>query len=238
MKTNTGLQQIREAERKSHIEIYSDKNLYESGSWLAKPIKTVLDLIPMFKEYQKLRLLDLGSGVGRNSIAFAREYQNISCTVECVDILDLAIEKLEENAVKYNVASSVKGVVAPIEEYFISENSYDFIMAVSALEHVESEGTFVRMLKKICSGIAENGIVCLVINSNVVETDKATGNPLEPQFEVNLDTDELQKMLEDIFGEWEKIKTSVSVQKYDIPRDNGVVDLTSNVVTFVARKRN
>lgn len=238
MKTNTRLQQIREAERKSHIEIYSDKNLYESGSWLAKPIKTVLDLIPMFKNYQQLRILDLGSGVGRNSIAFAREYQNISCTVECVDILDLAIKKLEENAGKFNVASSVKGIIAPIEEYPIAENAYDVIMAVSALEHVESEAIFLQMLKKISRGITENGVVCLVINSNVVEMDKVTGNPLEPQFEVNLDTELLQKMLEGIFGEWEKIKTLVSVQKYDIPRDNSVVDLTSNVVTFVARKRN
>ncbi len=52
MKQATRLQQIRESERNSHMEIYSIKELFEPGSWLQKPIKTVLDLIPL---YHRLR---------------------------------------------------------------------------------------------------------------------------------------------------------------------------------------
>lgn len=229
------LEQIRRFERDSHIEIYSTKELYESGSWLQKPIKTVLDIVPMFEEYQELHILDLGSGVGRNSIPFAQKYAEIPCTIECVDILELAIEKLKYNAEKYNVASSIKGIVAPIEEYSIPENSYDLIMAISALEHINSEEAFIAKLREIQAGIRENGIVCLIINSNVVEKDKATGKGLAPQFEVNLPTAKLQSLLEQSFKGWEKIKATVSVQHYDIPREKGVVELTSNVVTLVAR---
>lgn len=29
--------------------MYSNEELYEEGSWLSKPIKTVLDIIPEFK---------------------------------------------------------------------------------------------------------------------------------------------------------------------------------------------
>lgn len=236
MKNNLRLQQIREAERNSHIEIYSGKELYESGSWLQKPIRTVLDLMPLFRDYRELHILDLGGGVGRNSIPFAQEYRNISCTVECVDILELAIEKLKDNAQKYNAASTIKGIVSSIEDYAIEENNYDLIMAISALEHVESKDAFIHKLIEMRDGIRENGIVCLVINSEVIETDKQTGESLPPQFEVNLSTDEMQKILMDTFCDWNIIKRTVRAQQYDIPRECGVVELKTNVVTLVARK--
>lgn len=67
---NTGhLLQIRESERKSHIEMYSNSELFKEGSWLRKPIKTILNLLPEFKDYKELNVLDLGCGVGRNCIA-------------------------------------------------------------------------------------------------------------------------------------------------------------------------
>lgn len=65
------LAKIRESERKSHEALYSGEELYKEGSWLKKPIKTVLDLLPLFREYDELKVLDLGCGVGRNAIAVA-----------------------------------------------------------------------------------------------------------------------------------------------------------------------
>lgn len=47
------LDEIRESEKKSHIETYTKNELYENGSWLPKPIKTVLDLIPLFEDYEE-----------------------------------------------------------------------------------------------------------------------------------------------------------------------------------------
>ena len=48
------LKQIRESEKQSHIEMYSNSELYKEGSWLRKPIKTVLDIIPLFNDYSEL----------------------------------------------------------------------------------------------------------------------------------------------------------------------------------------
>lgn len=59
---NSRLQQIRESERKSHIETYSNEAMYQEGSWLRKPIKTVLDVLPVFEGYEELTVLDLGCG--------------------------------------------------------------------------------------------------------------------------------------------------------------------------------
>ena len=183
------LAKIRENERKSHIEMYSNEELYNSESWLKKPIKTVCDLMPLFGNYKKLKVLDLDCGVGRNCLAIAYEYKN-----------------------------------------------YDLIIGVSSLEHIDTKDSFVSKLTEIKDGIRKNGIVCLVINSQVREFEKSTGQELSAQFEVNLSTDELQQILEGTFTGWSVLKSTVQEQQYDIPRGSFVSDLRTNVVTYVAKK--
>lgn len=236
MKMDDRLTRIRESEKNSHIETYTRENLYDKDSWLQKPIKTVRELIPLFEEYKELRVLDLGCGIGRNSICIAETYQNINCTVDCIDLLEIAIEKLKKNAKAYGVEEIINGIITPIEEYEIHEDSYDLIMAVSALEHIDSEESFIRKLSEMKNGVKENGIVCLVINSNVRETSTATGEALEAQFEVNFPTEKLQSLLEDIFSDWRVLKTGVSAQEYDIPRNGSISHLDTNVVTYVAQR--
>lgn len=231
------LKQIRESEKQSHIKMYSNSELYKEGSWLRKPIKTVLDIIPLFNDYSELNVLDLGCGVGRNCIAVAQSFKNFPCKIDCVDILDLAIEKLYENAEELGVASSISGIVETIENYPIGENKYDLALAISALEHIDSEQSFLSKLSEINRGIRKNGIVCFVINSDVKETDKSTGEEIPAQFEVNLQTEKLQAALKEKFSDFEIMKTAVSEQQYDIPRGDIISDLKTKVVTFVARKK-
>lgn len=227
------MEQIRKNERDSHTELYSTSGLYEPGSWLQKPIKTVTDLLGYFEDRFSLRVLDLGCGVGRNCIAIAKHFSHISCRIDCVDILELAIEKLMENAEFHGVSSGIHGIVSPIDDYAIGEDSYDLILAVSALEHVDSTGTFSRKLEEIRRGTRKDGIVCLVVNSDVRESDKETGAPLPPQFEVNLTTEELQSILANVFSGWKVLKSTVRQQRYDIPRGDRTSDLQTNVVTYV-----
>lgn len=231
------LSQIRAAEKESHTEIYNEKELFSPGSWLAKPVKTVLDLLPLFENPAEFRALDLGCGVGRNSIPVAQRFGDIPCRVDCVDILDVAIEKLAENARRFGVGHAIHGVVSPIEDYPIEPGRYDLILAVSALEHVASEGAFVAKLEQIRDGLRPGGVACLIINSGVREQDKATGRGLAPQFEVNLPTRELRRILEQTFGGWEIIKYTVNHQNYEIPRAGGTAQLETDVVTCAARKK-
>lgn len=230
------LQSIRESERNSHNKLYSGEELYKEGSWLNKPIKTVTDLFPLFDDCKEFRALDLGSGVGRNSIAIAKQFRSDSCRVDCVDILELAIEKLRENAMRFNVEKCIHGEVCPIEDFDISPNTYNLILAVSALEHIDSKESFLKKLEEMLAGTKKNGVVCLVVNSEVREKNKETGEELFPQFEVNLPTEELQEILQRNFADWEVLKSTVREQKYDIPRENIVSALETKVVTFVARK--
>lgn len=233
---NNRVELIRESEKKSHTIMYSNEELYQTDSWLNKPIKTVQEIMPLFSDYRELRVLDLGCGVGRNCIAIAKEYKAINCIIDCVDILEIAIKKLHSNAKNHSVETNIMGKVETIENFKVSPNAYDLIMAISALEHVDTEEVFARKLVEIRSGLKEKGVVCLVINSNVRECDKTTGLIVPAQFEINLDTDKLKNILDDIFADWEIIKETIREQQYDIPREFGVSDLKTNVVTLVARK--
>lgn len=236
--SNDRLTEIREAEKQSHIEIYSSTELFTEGSWLQKPVKTVLDIIPLISEKKNLRVLDLGCGIGRNCIPIAKAFSDLNCRIDCIDILDLAIEKLYQNAEYHSVSSSINGVVSSIEDYPILPNSYDLIIAVSALEHTNSKESFINKLNEIERGLTEKGIVCLIINSNVEEKSKETQESLPSQFEVNLQSDELVDLLENSFKKHKILKETKVKQQYDIPRNGTVVALSTDVVTFVAQKFN
>ena len=233
---NDRLNEIRKAEAESHTEAYTNHALFSIGSWLAKPVKTVMDLLSLFEGYKEFRALDLGSGVGRNCIPVAQHFNDTACLVDCVDILELAIEKLDENAQRYGVAGSIQGIVSSIDDYEIKADNYDLIMAVSALEHIASRTAFENKLAEIRDGVRFGGVACLIVNSGVLEHDKATGDELLPQFEVNLQTAEMQHLLEQTFTGWQIVKHTVVHQKYDIPRQHGLAELETDVVTYAVRK--
>ncbi len=236
MHENSRIAEIREAEKKSHIDVYTQKTLFEEGSWLAKPVKTVMDMLPLL-DGKSVRVLDLGCGVGRNAIPAARYFadRSVDCLVDCVDILELAVGQLEEYAKKYRVQNSIRGAVMLLEDFPIERESYDLIVAVSALEHVAGEECFFGMLQKIRAGVRPGGIVCIVTSSNITERDSGTGEPLCPQYEVNLRTDECMKALEEAFGGWEIIRRTVRGQQYTIPRGR-MVSLSADVVTWAVRR--
>lgn len=235
---NDRLKQIRDAERESHTEIYSSVDLFKEGSWLQKPVKTVLEIIPLLCNKKSLCVLDLGCGIGRNCIPIAKEFANATCKIDCIDILDLAIEKLNKNAELHNVSSSINGIVSAIEDYKIEQDAYDLIISVSALEHIDSKNSFINKLSEIEKGLKSGGIVCLIINADITEQDSTSGIQLEPQFEVNLPSNELIQILNRSFKNYNILKESKVHQKYEIPRDNRTISLETNVITLVAKKNN
>ncbi len=191
----------------------------------------------MFSVYDTIHVLDLGAGVGRNSIYLAEIFKSKDCLVDCVDLLDIAIEKLNQNAAEHNVKEYINGIANSIEEYTIEPDSYDLIMAVSALEHVENKSSLISKLEEMKQGIRPGGVVLLVINSEVKEINADTSEELDPQFEVNLQTSEMQAILDETFEGWDVIKKTVVSQEYDIPRDGITSRLSTNVVTYVGRKK-
>lgn len=232
---NSRIDKIRKSEKISHTKVYNDEELYNTDSWLKKPIKTVKDIVPLLSDHGCIRVLDLGCGIGRNSIYLAEQFKDKGCLVDCVDILDIAIEKLKNNACIHDVEANINGMVCTIEQFSIPKNAYDLILAVSVLEHVDSRKSFLNKLREIKAGIKSQGIVCLVINSEVTEHNMNTKEVLDPQFEVNLPSELIQAYIDDVFAGWNTIKKTISSQEYDIPRESVMSHLSTNVVTFVGQ---
>ena len=95
------IEHIRESEKQSHTEIYSNEVLYNSDSWLKKPIKTVQEIVPFFSQYDSLRVLDLGCGYGVIGIVVKAMHPTIQVTG--IDINPRAVELAKENAKRNHV---------------------------------------------------------------------------------------------------------------------------------------
>jgi 2-polyprenyl-3-methyl-5-hydroxy-6-metoxy-1,4-benzoquinol methylase len=228
---------IRKEEKKYHDFCYENYKLFEEGSWLYKPVKTVMDLIPLFEGKANLKVLDLGSGVGRNSIPIAQEIKNKNGKVVCVDLLDSALDKLKLYSEEYEVGEVIETKKADIGNYYIQENEYDLIVAVSTLEHVESEDVFENVIRKMALGTKTQGINCIIVNSEVEEIDIDTNEKLDAMMEVNIKTNDMMNKLRNIYHGWEVVKDLVKPLEYKIFRNERDVLLRTNAITFVVRKK-
>ncbi|MEH7355972.1 class I SAM-dependent methyltransferase [Neobacillus drentensis] len=227
---------IRNEEKKYHDFCYENYKLFEEGSWLYKPVKTVMDLLPLFDNKESLNVIDLGCGVGRNSIPIAEAIKNRNGKVVCVDLLDSALNKLKEYSKHYKVEKVIRTEKADIGNYKIKPNEFDYIIAVSALEHVKSEEVFEEVVRQMAEGTKNNSVNCLIVNSEVQEIDLETNEKLDALMEVNLSTEVMINKLSSIYTGWEVLKTDVNLLEYNITRSEKPVLLKTNAITYVVRK--
>ncbi len=227
---------IREQEAAYHEACYSKHALFAPGSWLHKPVKTVLDGLEYLQEREALRVLDLGSGVGRNAIPIARAIAPRGGTVVCVDLLQSALDQLARYSEQHGVREGIETRLSDIDHFEIGEAVYDYIVAVSTLEHVSSEEIFMRKLGELARGTTTGGAVCLIIGCNHREVVTDTGRELDPMFEVLLSTEQLLAAIGDAYRGWNVKRFHIKPLAFDIERDGRAVKLYSDVVTFLACK--
>lgn len=227
---------IRAEEKAYHDYFYDNFKLFEPGSWLQKPVRTVMEALNQFKDREYVNVLDLGAGVGRNSIPIAESFRGRDGQVVCVDLLDSAINKLREYAERFGVQTYIKPVLSDIEHYAIEPEHYDMILAVSALEHLRSEEELEQKLNEMVLGTKINGVNCIIISSNIREVVMDTNQQFDPMFEVNLSTETMLRLLDTCYNGWEIQRRSVNQQKYEIIRSGQAVKLTGDIVTYVAKR--
>ncbi|MDQ0252764.1 SAM-dependent methyltransferase [Evansella vedderi] len=230
------LEFIRDEEKMYHDFCYDNYKLFEEGSWLYKPVKTVMDLLPSLGNIEKPSVLDLGSGVGRNSIPIAEKIKGSGGKVVCVDLLDSAIEKLNTYSKEFGVGDVIRTIKADIGNYPIPKNTYDLIVAVSSLEHVATEADFEKILHRMAEGTNPQGINCIIVNSEVEEIDLKTNQKLDALMEINMPTKQMITKLQTIYKGWEVIKHIVKPLEYEITRNEKPILLKTNAITYVVRK--
>ncbi|HWI49892.1 MAG TPA: class I SAM-dependent methyltransferase [Rummeliibacillus sp.] len=227
---------IRKEEKLYHDHCYDNYKLFEQGSWLYKPVKTVLDLMSYFEEKESVKVLDLGCGVGRNSIPIAQKLK-VGSKVVCVDLLDTAVEKLKQYSNEFNVEQIIVFHKEDIADFVIHPNEYDYIVAVSSLEHVGSRDTFEKVLSNMKNGTKPNGVNCIIVNSEVEEVDLETGVKMDALMEVNISTTEMLNTLRRIYFGWEEVLVLPKPLEYQITRQGKPVLLKTTAITFVVRQK-
>lgn len=234
--TMNRIERIRKEEKEYHEHCYENYKLFAEGSWLHKPVKTVMDLIPLLQKQQNISVLDLGSGVGRNSIPLAATIKEKNGRVVCVDLLPSAIEKLQHYSEDHHVQEAMELVTCDIADYEIKRNTFDLIVAVSSLEHVASENILENVLQQMAAGTTHKGINCIITNCEVEEIDMETGSKLEAFIEVNIPVNEMLQKLECIYEDWSVLNVIVKPLEYTITRNGKPVLLKTHAVTYVVKK--
>lgn len=231
------IERIRAEERSYHEACYDAHVLFEAGSWLHKPVKTVMELLSYFDAAPTLHMLDLGCGVGRNSIPMAQTLLGRSGSVVCVDLLESALSKLMQYSGLFGVSEYIKPCLSEIGRFEIQERTYDFIVAVSALEHVDSEAAFSDTLDRMAAGTKTDGINCIVMSTNIREIDLSSGERQEPRFEINFTQEEAERQLRNAYEGWDVLIASVKELTFTIERQGRPVELKGDCVTYAVRKR-
>ncbi|MDG0791430.1 class I SAM-dependent methyltransferase [Cohnella ginsengisoli] len=195
-------QNARTEEMNYHEKFYAEHMLFEPGTWLSKPVKIVIDMLERLN-LQDIRMLDLGCGVGRNSIPLAQKTKAFNGMITCVDLLPSAIHYLLENARTYQVQHQIRAETADAEGYAIQDNYFDYIVACSCLEHVSSVDAFKAVVTQMIQGTKENGINAILMSTGVQEYWIETGETQDGLIELNMKTDETFALLKELYESWE-----------------------------------
>ncbi|MGN7456845.1 class I SAM-dependent methyltransferase [Paenibacillus pasadenensis] len=232
-------EQAREAEKDYHAKLYEEQDILKPGSWMAEPLPFAMELLEeLLADNPSPVVLDLGSGPGRNAIPIARRLQEAGDgRIVGTDLLEAAVDKLQENAAKFGVADQVRAIRADVEQEAFEAEAYDYVLACGCLEHVSSEEALLRVIRKLQDATRPGGIHGLSMNTNLRETALETGEELPPQIELRLSENRARSLLEQAYEGWDVLLRSghdvkIEEDKYDEP-----TEFKARNVVFAARKR-
>lgn len=229
-------QQIRDEEKKYHEEFFENSELYEQGSWIDKPTPKIIELMTCFSLNQPIYVLDLGCGVGRNSIPLAKLAQLGGGHVHCVDLLQVALDKLKAYSKDYKVDDVISTQQADIGEFRIEGGAYDYIVVASCLEHVRSEAVLRQTLRRIAEGTRSGGINYIDMNTNIQEYDLHTGQRRDAFIELVLAKEKALDILRTSYAGWEEIHMEYKPIELEIRRDDTPVFFKADCLVFAVRK--
>ncbi len=231
LRERSALNAARERTRDYHEQYYGRHELYAPGSWLAQSDPRLPALAAGLTA--ESRVLDLGCGVGRNTIELTKR---CGAHVTAVDILPSAIEKLTAYASRHGVSERVLAICSEMEEFALEADSFDLILAVSAIEHVGSMPTLRRLLSQIAGATRAGGRVLITTSTGRNVADAVTGEPVETKVETPLTATQAVELLEGVFRNWgiEVLETAPYRERIEL--DGQDVLWQSTEVNFLARK--
>lgn len=227
--------EIRQEEAFYHANHYQQFTLDSTNSWLGYPVKNLVDLgLSLSNATQSCRFLDLGCGVGRNSIPIVRGTAN-KLVIDCVDILPDAIHLFSRSVNEMSIEQSFNFFTTDIGNFELRATTYDYIFSVSTLEHLASKTQLSTLLNTIKKATKKKGYVYLIINSDISEFLIEEQQLIPPFLEVNLSSTEINNLLLAIFSGWTVIDSEIKALAYKIERRIGLTEMRTSAITFIAQ---
>ncbi|GAB6988847.1 class I SAM-dependent methyltransferase [Paenibacillus pini] len=237
MDQNEQFEAARQSEADYHQQFYEDNEIFEEGTWMAEPGPVVMEMLErLLLHKDELQVLDLGCGVGRNTIPVAERLKGTLSRVKGVDLLDDAVEMLRNNAKEFGVEHLVEAEAADVENYPIPEDAYDFIIACSCLEHTSSKEAVEQELDTMKAGTKMGGIHCITMSTDVEEFDRDTGDSTPGLIELNQKSEEALAMLDRKYEDWKVLIKNTDAQSIEEVKDERNIDFRCNLITYVAQK--
>lgn len=148
--------------------------------WLEPSIESYY-LINRWKKQNKESFLDIGCGLGRHSIQFAK---NGFC-VTAVDLSTEALRQAKEWASEENL--NIEFLNKDMLELPFKDNSFDCILCRNVIAHTDTEGIKI-IVNKIHSLLKENGECFLTLGSKNASTYKDPKNiPVDENTKLRMD---------------------------------------------------
>jgi ubiquinone/menaquinone biosynthesis C-methylase UbiE len=123
-----------------------------------QPSEDVYYYVHRWKENNLSKLLDLGCGLGRNSILFAQN----GFTVTAYDLSFDAIEKVNKKSRELKL--SINTIIGDMIKLPFREESFDCILSYHVISHTDSEG-IKKVLNEIQRVLKKNGEFYLTLCS-------------------------------------------------------------------------
>lgn len=191
----------------------------EDNQWLIPSIESYY-LAEAWKEKGFKKFLDLGCGLGRHSIYFAKK----GYEVNSVDLSDYAVSNLRNWAAKENL--NIKAEICDMLKLPFEDNSFDCIVAYNVIYHTDTEG-FLKVLKEIKRVLKSGGELFITLISkntysyqNADEYKRVDRNTiLRNEDKTEMNVPHFYVDLEDIkeyFSEFDFVKKPIEQAEYSI----------------------
>ena len=142
----------------------------ETNIWY-RPAEIAYYLADRWKQKGFLRFLDLGCGLGRHSLFFARE----GFTVHAIDLSEVAVDGLRTAAAEQNV--SVTAQCGDMSALPYQDNAFDCLLAYHVISHTDTAG-IKKILSEIRRVVKKGGEVYLTLCSKNAWSYKEAGFPI------------------------------------------------------------
>lgn len=141
----------------------------ENDIWL-DPAEESYYYCEKWKRQGKRSVLDLGCGLGRHSVLFAKYGFKVTAT----DISEYAVKSVREAEKRENLIITSK--VCDMARLPFRENSFDCIFSYLAVQHTDTEG-FTKILSKIKEILKPDGEIFLTLGSKEAWSFSEAGFP-------------------------------------------------------------